>query len=144
MRRFGHALNYETEKWEQFNKYIREHLFFTNRSDTSRDIDRKFGKQAVMRYIIEGGSWVKDGSREKCSPDAISFISKHKEHFLFYLAGGSRELADNNSSSQKVKTGSFAVFIHRNSLLDSVAKSFLRFVRESSVQRFNLHNSSNQ
>ncbi|CEG77628.1 hypothetical protein RMATCC62417_12342 [Rhizopus microsporus] len=97
-----------------------------------------------MRHIAEGGSWVKDGSREKYGLNIASFISEHKEHLLFYLAGGSREFADNNSSSQKVKTGSFAVFIHCNNLLASGAKPFLGLVRESSVQRLNLHNSSSQ
>ncbi|KAL0087136.1 hypothetical protein F4703DRAFT_1850684 [Phycomyces blakesleeanus] len=37
LRRFGTALYYETEKGEQFNKHIHEHLMHTNRLNTSRD-----------------------------------------------------------------------------------------------------------
>ncbi|OAD65644.1 hypothetical protein PHYBLDRAFT_176032 [Phycomyces blakesleeanus NRRL 1555(-)] len=37
LRRFGTALYYETEKDEQFNKHIHEHLMHTNRLNTSRD-----------------------------------------------------------------------------------------------------------
>lgn len=87
---------------------------------------------------------MKDGAREECGPSIASFIFEHKEHFLFYLAGGSREFADSNSSFQKVKAGSFAVFVHRSNLLAPEAKPFLGLARESSVQRFSLHNSSSQ
>lgn len=41
IRRLGPALNYETEKGKQFKKYIWENLFFTNRTDISRDIGCK-------------------------------------------------------------------------------------------------------
>ncbi|KAL0074309.1 hypothetical protein F4703DRAFT_1968613 [Phycomyces blakesleeanus] len=56
IRRFGPALNFETEKGEQFNKYIREHLIRTNRLNTLRDICHKFTKQAVMQHIFANGS----------------------------------------------------------------------------------------
>ncbi|KAL0077456.1 hypothetical protein J3Q64DRAFT_1628563, partial [Phycomyces blakesleeanus] len=55
LRRFGTALHYETEKGEQFNKHIREHLMHTNRLNTSRDVCLKFAKQSAMRHIIDGG-----------------------------------------------------------------------------------------
>ncbi|KAL0073092.1 hypothetical protein F4703DRAFT_1724392, partial [Phycomyces blakesleeanus] len=58
LQRFGTALHYETEKGEQFNKHIREHLMHTNRLNTSRDVCLKFAKQAVMRHVIDGGSWM--------------------------------------------------------------------------------------
>ncbi|OAD81170.1 hypothetical protein PHYBLDRAFT_138712 [Phycomyces blakesleeanus NRRL 1555(-)] len=38
IRRFGPALNFETEKGKQFNKHIREHLIHTNWLNTSRDV----------------------------------------------------------------------------------------------------------
>ena len=41
--RFGCSLQYETESSEQFNKFIREHLFMTNRLYTSRDVAIRFG-----------------------------------------------------------------------------------------------------
>ncbi|KAI9330555.1 hypothetical protein BD770DRAFT_449527 [Pilaira anomala] len=37
IERFGCPLQYDTESAEQFNKFIREHFFMTNRQFTSRD-----------------------------------------------------------------------------------------------------------
>ncbi|KAL0086990.1 hypothetical protein F4703DRAFT_1927855 [Phycomyces blakesleeanus] len=45
------SLRYETENDEQFNKFIRQHLFQTNRQLTSRDVAPRFGKQIICRYI---------------------------------------------------------------------------------------------
>ncbi|KAI7887869.1 uncharacterized protein EV154DRAFT_595122 [Mucor mucedo] len=49
IKRFGCPLQYETESSEQFNKFIREHLFMTNRLYTSRDVAFRFGKQFICR-----------------------------------------------------------------------------------------------
>ncbi|KAI9007512.1 hypothetical protein CLU79DRAFT_778320 [Phycomyces nitens] len=56
IRRFETALNFETEKGEQFNKHIRESLFHTNRTNTSRDIALRFGRKAVLQHVMDGGS----------------------------------------------------------------------------------------
>ncbi|KAL0086822.1 hypothetical protein F4703DRAFT_1942034 [Phycomyces blakesleeanus] len=56
--RFGSVLQYETENGEQFNKFIREHLFKTNRHSTSRDVATRFGKQFICRHLCNGGSYV--------------------------------------------------------------------------------------
>ncbi|KAL0097636.1 hypothetical protein J3Q64DRAFT_1629339 [Phycomyces blakesleeanus] len=53
--RFGPALNYETEKGEQFNKHIRKHLFHKNRQNTSRNVCLKFAKQVALQHVIDGG-----------------------------------------------------------------------------------------
>ncbi|OAD71269.1 hypothetical protein PHYBLDRAFT_182194 [Phycomyces blakesleeanus NRRL 1555(-)] len=45
------SLRYETENDEQFNKFIRQHLFQTNRQLTSRDVAPRFGKQIICCYI---------------------------------------------------------------------------------------------
>ncbi|KAI8144005.1 hypothetical protein BJV82DRAFT_608052, partial [Fennellomyces sp. T-0311] len=50
IKRFGCALHFESEKGEQFNKFIQEHLFHTNRHSTSFDVARKFGKQIALRH----------------------------------------------------------------------------------------------
>ncbi|KAI8328652.1 hypothetical protein BC941DRAFT_315353, partial [Chlamydoabsidia padenii] len=55
--RFGCALHYETEKGEQYNKFVREAIAHTNRQSTSRDLAKIFGKRLMLRHIIEGGSW---------------------------------------------------------------------------------------
>ncbi|KAI9354666.1 hypothetical protein BD770DRAFT_293119, partial [Pilaira anomala] len=54
IERFGLALQYETESPEQFNKFIREHLFMTNRQYTSRDVAARFGKQFICRQLFNG------------------------------------------------------------------------------------------
>ncbi|KAI9480695.1 MAG: hypothetical protein EXX96DRAFT_634349 [Benjaminiella poitrasii] len=42
IRRFGCTLQFETEKGEMFNKFIREQLFHTNRHTPSRDVVIRF------------------------------------------------------------------------------------------------------
>ncbi|OAD75381.1 hypothetical protein PHYBLDRAFT_64303 [Phycomyces blakesleeanus NRRL 1555(-)] len=56
--RFGSMLQYETENGEQFNKFIRKHLFKTNCHSTSRDIATRFGKQFICWHLCNGGSYV--------------------------------------------------------------------------------------
>ncbi|KAL0097348.1 hypothetical protein J3Q64DRAFT_1693761 [Phycomyces blakesleeanus] len=58
VQRFGCPLQYETESAEQFNKFIREHLFMTNRLYTSRDVASRFGKQFICCQIFNGLSFV--------------------------------------------------------------------------------------
>ncbi|KAI8138647.1 hypothetical protein BJV82DRAFT_477002, partial [Fennellomyces sp. T-0311] len=56
IKRFGCALHFESEKGEQFNKFIQEHLFHTNRHSTSCDVACKFGKQIALQHVIDNGS----------------------------------------------------------------------------------------
>jgi hypothetical protein len=44
LRRFGCALHYETERGEQLNKFIREHIHHTNRHNPTRDIAISFSR----------------------------------------------------------------------------------------------------
>ncbi|KAI8635890.1 hypothetical protein BD408DRAFT_314569, partial [Parasitella parasitica] len=53
--RFGSAIFYETEKGEQFNKFIRETLFRTNRHNPSRDTAFAFGKRFMSNHVLTGG-----------------------------------------------------------------------------------------
>ncbi|KAG2213764.1 hypothetical protein INT45_006174 [Circinella minor] len=43
LKRFATAIHTESEKGEQFNKFIREHIFHTNRHNPSRDVLELFG-----------------------------------------------------------------------------------------------------
>ncbi|KAG0757874.1 hypothetical protein G6F24_010189 [Rhizopus arrhizus] len=47
IRRFGCALQFETQKGEMFNKFIREQLFHTNRLAPSKDVVIRFGSQEI-------------------------------------------------------------------------------------------------
>ncbi|KAI8328553.1 hypothetical protein BC941DRAFT_319796, partial [Chlamydoabsidia padenii] len=55
IKRFGCPLHFETERGEMFNKFIREHITHTNRHNPNRDIAIKFGKQVMLRHIMDGG-----------------------------------------------------------------------------------------
>ncbi|KAG2191191.1 hypothetical protein INT47_005852 [Mucor saturninus] len=83
--RFGCALLYETEKGEQFNKFIREHLFLTNRQITSRDVAVRFGKQFIFRFIYNGDTFLvstkKRGEENKIHGTQAGYlIAKLKEN----------------------------------------------------------------
>ncbi|OAD65167.1 hypothetical protein PHYBLDRAFT_153719 [Phycomyces blakesleeanus NRRL 1555(-)] len=82
MLRFGSVLQYETENSEQFNKFICEHLFKTNRQATSQDVAKKFAKQFMLRYVP--GKFIK---RAPIDFPAFNF------HFF-----GSRANSDNSGS----------------------------------------------
>ncbi|KAL0084967.1 C2H2-type zinc finger transcription factor [Phycomyces blakesleeanus] len=53
IKRFGCALHFETEKGEQFNKFIQTHLVYSNRRADNRDLTFKFGKQDMLRHCCE-------------------------------------------------------------------------------------------
>ncbi|OAD74397.1 hypothetical protein PHYBLDRAFT_144850 [Phycomyces blakesleeanus NRRL 1555(-)] len=120
LRRFGPALNYKTEKGEQFNKHIREHLFHTNRMNISKDICLKFGKQYMTRHIIDGGSWIgKNGLRETCGKAIAEYMQQNSDgKFHETLLGGSREFVDNNGTGltpgRILKDNTFALFRQSN------------------------------
>ncbi|KAL0080608.1 hypothetical protein F4703DRAFT_1717612, partial [Phycomyces blakesleeanus] len=58
IKRFGCALYFETEKGEQFNKFIQTHLVYSNYRADNRDLAFKFEKQDMLRHIASGSSWI--------------------------------------------------------------------------------------
>ncbi|KAL0086097.1 hypothetical protein F4703DRAFT_1942633 [Phycomyces blakesleeanus] len=121
LQRFGTALHYKTEKGEQFNKHIREHLMYTNRLNISRDVCLKFTKQSAMRHIIDDDSWVsKDKMREKYSNFTAEFLKENfNDNVKNILFGGSREFADNNNTdditTKALCDNTFVVFMLKES-----------------------------
>ncbi|KAL0092580.1 C2H2-type zinc finger transcription factor [Phycomyces blakesleeanus] len=118
IRRFGTPLHFEMEKGEQFNKHIREHLFHTNKLNTSKDIGLKFAKQTMMRHILDGGSWpIENGLRLSCGKGVKAYIDNTASVHKFWnsLFGGSREFADNNNDGSIVNSelcdDTFALFM---------------------------------
>ncbi|KAG2192019.1 hypothetical protein INT47_008245 [Mucor saturninus] len=98
--RFGCALHYETEKGEQFNKFIREHLFQTNRQSTSRDVAVRFGKQFMFRFIYNGGTFLvstkKRGEKNKIHRIQAGYLiaklkENHPEFDKHFLEGRQNE-----------------------------------------------------
>ncbi|KAI9492236.1 hypothetical protein BDB00DRAFT_762502, partial [Zychaea mexicana] len=55
IERFATAIHFESEKGEQFNKFLREHIFHTNRHNPSRDLLVSFGRYTMFRCIVNGG-----------------------------------------------------------------------------------------
>lgn len=95
IRRFGCALQYETEKGEMFNKFIREQLFHTNRHHPSRDAALRFAKQELLKHVIDGGSWInKENIRVEYGEAIKRFICNEKMFRLKFF--GAREFAENN------------------------------------------------
>ncbi|KAL0087485.1 C2H2-type zinc finger transcription factor, partial [Phycomyces blakesleeanus] len=135
--RFGPALNYETEKGEQFNKHIREHLFHTNCQNTSRDVCLKFAKQVALQHVIDGGSWINSsGNREKSGTGIERFIKDNNESLFYYtFFGGSRELKDNNDTGDieddTIQNNSFGAFVFKD---DPISRPRIGLVSGSVVK----------
>ncbi|KAI7851827.1 hypothetical protein BDC45DRAFT_537981 [Circinella umbellata] len=55
---FATAIHTKSEKGEQFNKFIHEHIFHTNRHNPSHDVLELFGQQMMFKHIIDGDSHV--------------------------------------------------------------------------------------
>ncbi|KAL0073088.1 hypothetical protein F4703DRAFT_1937184 [Phycomyces blakesleeanus] len=98
---FGLVLQYETENGEQFNKFICEHLFQTNRQSTSRDVALRFGKQFICHYLCNGGYYnaMRDmngtSQQVRCTAgkyvQELSVSPEFRRHFF-----GSRPNSDNS------------------------------------------------
>ncbi|KAI7890774.1 uncharacterized protein EV154DRAFT_481904 [Mucor mucedo] len=134
---FGCALHYETEKGEQFNTFLREHLSHTNRKDTSKSLALKFGKQELLRHIVDGGSWVsKDIKRVRYGSKLKKYIDMAGDDFLLEMFGSSREVADNNYSG--VKTFSMGVCDLFSVCIDNNTSVFVdKLIPKGALDMFN-------
>ncbi|OBZ81342.1 hypothetical protein A0J61_10609 [Choanephora cucurbitarum] len=112
IRRFGTALNFETEKGEQFNKHIREYILHTNKVNVSNQIAVKFGKQSMIRHVVDANQL-----RVKAGYKILEFVQNQGNTFYHNLFRGTRDFADNNDNSYakpNVKNGLFAVFKNKS------------------------------
>ncbi|KAL9536636.1 hypothetical protein MBANPS3_012495, partial [Mucor bainieri] len=88
--RFGSAMFFETEKGEQYNKFIREALFRTNRQNPSKDVAISFGKRFMLRHVLTGGSWRDSNeSWKNTMPKVLSSRTSFNVH-------NPRDFADND------------------------------------------------
>ncbi|KAG2214881.1 hypothetical protein INT45_001411 [Circinella minor] len=110
LKRFATAIHTESEKGEQFNKLIREHIFYTNRHNPSRDVLELFGRQMMFKHVIGGGAWVDDDSRVSLSSSIQHYLDNHINFREQYL-GYDREYTDNNNSSKDMKVGVTGFFM---------------------------------
>lgn len=101
--RFGSPIFYETEKGEQFNKFIRECLFRTNRHNPSRDAAIAFAKRFMAKHIFTGGIWkTRDGILRKAAEKVLQGSQS--------VVNISRDYADNDDDKKVIKTGSSGLF----------------------------------
>jgi hypothetical protein len=92
VHRFAGGPHTESEKGEQFNKYIRDNLFHTNRQNTSRDVAVRFAEETMLRHLAQDGVWGLNG-QQRCGVSVRGFAqsSLYKQHFN----GSDRDRADN-------------------------------------------------
>lgn len=96
---FGCALHFETEKGEMFNKFIREQLFHTNRSNPSRNVAEELARQAILKHVVDGGSWIdKCNKRAKYGKQIEQFVRSYESNFREVFLGA-REFAENNCAT---------------------------------------------
>ncbi|KAG2192404.1 hypothetical protein INT47_012471 [Mucor saturninus] len=116
--RFGSPIFYETEKGEQFNKFIRECLFRTNRHNPSKDVAVAFAKRMMAYHILSGGSW--------SVADIVNPVKASHKVLGSSASFGStiRDFADNDDNEKTMKVGSTGIFKNssNNLLIGEVAK----------------------
>ncbi|KAI9011017.1 hypothetical protein CLU79DRAFT_839429 [Phycomyces nitens] len=115
---FGSPIFYETEKSEQFNKFIRECLFRTNRHNPSKDVAVAFAKRIMAYHILSGGSCL--------VADIVNPVKASHKVLESSASFGStiRDFADNNDNEKTMKVGSTGIFKNSSSnlLIGEVAK----------------------
>ncbi|KAG2216942.1 hypothetical protein INT45_012800 [Circinella minor] len=104
LKRFATAIHTESEKGEQFNKFIHEHIFPTNRHNPSRDVLELFGRQMMFKHVIDGGTWVDGDSHVSLSSGIQHYLDNHPNFREQYL-GYDREYTNNNNPSKDMKVG---------------------------------------
>lgn len=96
--RFAGGVHTETEKGEQFNKYIRNWMFLTNRQNMARDVCFKMAIELIHRNITQEGTW-NDG-RSEVGSGVKAFL---RTDLFNELVSGTVELPDNNFPSASKK-----------------------------------------
>ncbi|KAL0096841.1 hypothetical protein J3Q64DRAFT_1827922 [Phycomyces blakesleeanus] len=116
IKRFGCALHFETEKGEQFNKFIRTHLVYSNRCADNRDLALKFGKQDMLRHIASGSSWIdkSTGTQVKGGSGIFAFLHDQENKFSDNFFGKHQEFVNNNHVKTKIVAGVSVAFSYSN------------------------------
>ncbi|KAI9028882.1 hypothetical protein CLU79DRAFT_736546 [Phycomyces nitens] len=116
IKRFGCALHFETEKGEQFNKFIRTHLVYSNRRADNRDLTHKFGKQDMLRHIANGSSWIDRTTRTRVQsgPGISAFFNDQGSKFSDNYFGKRQEFVDNNHVNRKIVAGVSVAFSYNH------------------------------
>ncbi|KAI7862217.1 hypothetical protein BDF14DRAFT_1959929 [Spinellus fusiger] len=102
---FRSPIHYETEREEQYNKFIREHILHTNHQLPSCDVAIFFGKKCISMHIFQGGYWQVSGHGGLFTAGAK--VKLFQEFCLLVL---SCKLTDNNNSSKSIVVGLAGLF----------------------------------
>lgn len=76
--RFATAVHFETEKGDKFNKFIRDHVQYTNRQLPPPDVLQPFGQQFMFRHIVDGGFWETSSSERVSAGSGIHRVPGKK------------------------------------------------------------------
>lgn len=88
--------HFETEKGEQFNKFIREHAFYTNGRNNSRNVLRLFAYQLITRLVIKDDTWVaRNGDRVSARTNPTNTYTNDRKFRRFFFDENCKN-ADNN------------------------------------------------
>ncbi|CAD6902615.1 unnamed protein product [Tilletia controversa] len=87
VRSFGPASNFNTERFESFNSPIREASVHSNRQAPSYDILTRMLDQELLRHVINGGEWTKNGRIMKASSRVQEFSSSSENKLLMQMWG---------------------------------------------------------
>ncbi|KAI8336858.1 hypothetical protein EDC96DRAFT_578892 [Choanephora cucurbitarum] len=109
---------------EQFIKHIREHILHTNKLNVSKQVAVKFGKQSMMRHVIDRGSWTtNDGLRVETGSRIFEFVSEQGGDFYHNISGGTSELTNNNDNAYQLtalKNGMFTAFTFKDTKAENM------------------------
>ncbi|KAL9934629.1 hypothetical protein V8E36_006404 [Tilletia maclaganii] len=115
IRRFGPAKNFTAERFESFNRAIRDASVHSNRSAPSLDILQKLTDQEMIRHVLEGGSWTKEGETVFPEPALSSMLSPKVLALYGVLDDKPAFVSTKNaiitSSGDRVKQGDFATIV---------------------------------
>lgn len=114
LNRFGAAIHFETEKGEQFNKFIRERIYHTNRRSPSRDLLLCLGKEFMFRHIVDGATWVKDDERMQAGTGILNYLRDHPQFREVFLRSDP-EYANNNELPKVIIKGVARLFLDARS-----------------------------
>ncbi|OAD78096.1 hypothetical protein PHYBLDRAFT_141962 [Phycomyces blakesleeanus NRRL 1555(-)] len=129
IKRFGCALYFETEKGEQFNKFIQTHLVYSNYRADNRDLAFKFEKQDMLRHIASGSSWINrtTGTQVKSGSSISAFLQDQGIKYSDNYFGKYQEFVDSNHVKTKVVTGVSVAFFYK----DNICRLFVGRIMES-------------
>ncbi|KAK0540517.1 hypothetical protein OC842_000452 [Tilletia horrida] len=87
IKKFGPSTNFNTERFESFNAPIREASCHSNRHSPSFDILTRLQDHELLRHVISGGEWIREGRIVKASSRIQDFVNDPEHSILMETWG---------------------------------------------------------